>query len=425
MKKFFSLIIAFIVVACAPGDIQIPQSPALKFFERKSGSVAYIGNDGNIYITDQGATNTYPVTTDLTTETAGSILYQAPTWSPAGNELAFVRLEQTGASELTTEIIIADTEGESSHSVYSSQNLFPIYLYWSPNGQTLTALTTTPSQQTLALLSIPLDGGEPRVLDTGSPFYWSWAPDGSTMIVHKNGGNQDAVNQISYLNVDGDVTEFVTPDSPASFQAPAWSPDGNFILLTKVTENKNQQLILTDSTGSSIKTVAEFDLNVSFAWASNGKQFAYIAGDEKMNPGALGPLHVANTESDEEIVIDEKVFAYFWSPDALEIAYFVPVLAQADETSDQTLYFQLNILEVASKESRLIASFQPTEGFLAIIPYIDQYHQSTTIWSPDSNNLVISFIDNNGTPGIAIVPSSGITKPRMLVEGSYAAWSWK
>lgn len=425
MKRASVILIAFLLAACAPGDIQIPQSPALKFLERKSGSIAFIGNDGNVYITDQGATGTTQVTTDITTDTQSSILYQYPTWSPAGDELAFLRLQQTGADNLHAEIIVTGGEYDSLRSIYSSESQFPIYIQWSPDGNSISTLTTTPLQQSLALLNIPADGGETLVVDTGNPFFWSWAPDGKTMIVHKNGGNPNAANQISYLKLDDEVIEFVSAESPASFQAPAWSPDGNFILLTMVSANDQQQLVLADSTGSVIKTIAEFDLNVSFAWASDGKQFAYIKGNEQMTSGSLGPLHVADTESENEIVIDEKVFAYFWSPDALEIAYFIPFVAQPEGSSEQILYLEFYILDIASRESRLVASFQPTESFLSIVPYIDQHHQSSTIWSPDSNNLVISFVDNNGVSGIAIVPSSGITEPRILVEGTYAVWSWE
>lgn len=425
MKRIPILLFALFLAACAPGDIQIPQSPVLKFLERKSGSIAYIGNDGNVYVTDQGATNTNQITTDLTPETAGSILYQYPTWSPTEDRLAFMRLEQTGPSELTTDIFITETNGGTSRSVYSSKSQFPVYFNWAPDGQSLTALTTTASKQTLALISVPINGGEPRVIDTGSPLYWSWAPDGMTMIVHKNGANPNAADQISFLKLDADVTEIVAADSPASFQAPAWSPDGNHILLTTVSANGKQQLILADSTGTTLETVTEYDFKVSFAWASDGEHFAYISGEEELAPSTLGPLHIAGAENTEEIVIDEKVFAYFWSPDALEIAYLIPFVAQPEDSSEQILYFELHILDIANKESRLVASFQPTEGFTSIVPYIDQYHQSTTIWSPDGKNLVISFVDINGVSGLAIVPTSGITEPRILVEGTYAAWSWR
>lgn len=425
MKKTSFLFLAILLAACAPGDIQVPQSPVLKFLEKKSGLIAYIGNDGNIYYTDQGANTITQVTDDITNETRNSLAYQQPTWSPDGEQLAFVRLKQTGADDLTADIFVAGVEDEPARSIFTSKDEFPFYLYWSPDGGTLTALTTTASQQTLALQSIPVDGGDPRVVDTGNPFYWSWAPDGKTIVVHKNGGSQTAANQISFLKLDDEVTEFVMPESPASFQAPAWSPDGTSILLTTVSDNEKQQFILADSTGVFQKTIAEFNLNVSFAWAPDSVQYAYILGEEEMTNGALGPLHVATVDGKEEIVIDEKVFVFFWSPDALEIAYLIPFVTESEDSAGQILYFELHILDIENKENRKIASFQPTESFISITPYIDQYHQSTTIWSPDSNNLVISFVDRNGTSGIAVIPSSGITEPRLLVEGSFAAWSWK
>ncbi|HET8564308.1 MAG TPA: hypothetical protein VFM35_10590, partial [Candidatus Binatia bacterium] len=67
----------------------------------------------------------------------------------------------------------------------------------------------------------------------------------------------------------------------------------------------------------------------------------------------------------------------------------------------------------------------PTSQFVSILPYFDQYHQSTTIWSPDSNNLVLSFTDSNNSPGIAVAAASGQLEPRMLAQGYLAFWSWK
>lgn len=425
MKKLSLILVTALLAACAPQGVQVPQSPVLKFLEPKSGLIAYIGIDGNVYLTDQSATSPTRLTDDVTPETQDTILYQLPTWSQTGEQLAFIRLEQTGANSIVTDVYVATVEDESAHSVYHSETEFPFYLYWSPDGKTVTALTTTPAQQTLALLHIPVNGGEPQVLDTGNPFYWSWAPDGNTMIVHKNGGNPNAVNQISFLKMDDGVTEFVMEAAPASFQAPAWSPDGAYILLTTLSAANKPQLVLADSMGEVQKTIAELDFNTSFGWASDSQQFAYITGTEQIESGAIGPLHVGSIENDEDIIVDEPVIAYFWSPDALEVAYMIPFTSQSDGSSDVLVYLELHILDIASKESRKVATFQPTESFLAMMPYIDQYHQSVTIWSPDSNNLVISFMDQNGASGIAIIPSSGVTEPRLLVDGTYAVWSWK
>lgn len=100
-------------------------------------------------------------------------------------------------------------------------------------------------------------------------------------------------------------------------------------------------------------------------------------------------------------------------------------MTQVEGSTEPVVYLELHILDIASKETRKIATFQPTQGFLSMLPYMDQYHQSTTIWSPDSNNIVVSFIDTSGNSGIAIIPPSGVTEPRILVDGTYASWSWK
>ena len=66
------------------------------------------------------------------------------------------------------------------------------------------------------------------------------------------------------------------------------------------------------------------------------------------------------------------------------------------------------MLDVESGESKDLLAFQPTDQFLSILPYFDQYHQSATIWSPDNFNLVLPLIAGDGTPSLAIVPASGL-----------------
>lgn len=425
MKKLFLLLVAAILVACAPGDIKIPQSPALRVLEKKSGLIAYIGSDGNVYITDQGATNTTPLTTDVTLESRSNIAYNHLAWSQDGSQVAFVRLEKNGANSFTSELMVANVNDDSVKSIYTSETEFPFYINWSPDNKNVGMLTTTITPQILALQSVPIDGGDQLMLDTGSPFYWSWAPDGNSIIVHKNGISEERMSQLSFLKIDPEVTEYVMDEVPASFQAPAWSPDGNFILLTTFTPEEQQQIVLADSQGVVQKEIAHFELNTSFAWAADSQQYAYIVGTRQMQSGALGPLHVGNINGSEEIVIHENVVGYFWSPNGKMIAYLVPSAYTPEDSTEEIFYFELYILDIASGESRMIASFEPTDEFFTLIPYMDQYHQSMTIWSPDSNNLVISFITSDGYPAIAVIPASGITEPRFLVEGVFAAWSWK
>lgn len=432
MKKFFYyFLIAIFLTACLPNGVRVPQSPLLSVLERKSGLIAYIGVDGNIYVTDQGVSNTTQLTKDAKparNNSASAIVYQAPTWSLDGSQLGFVRLEQND-SKVTSELFIANIDDETVKSVYTSEGAHPFYLYWSPDNLNLSFLSSTPMQQTMMLQSVSADGRQQLVLDSGSPFYWSWAPDGKTMIVHRGTGDPSIPSRLSFIKTDTEVNEYSIDKIPAAFQAPAWSPNGEFILLAQMNDN-TKEIILADSTGKPIKTVDTFTLNSAFGWSFDNEQFAYIIGKEQMNAGTIGALHVRDVNSDKEIVIDQNVVAFFWSPDGESLAYFVPFVATPESESGQSdapqvINLQLNMLDIGTGESKALFTFQPTQEFFSIMPYFDQYNQSTTIWSPDSNNLLLSFIDTQGEPGIAVVASSGNLEPRFIASGVFAVWSWK
>jgi Tol biopolymer transport system component len=428
MKKIYILLFVVFLSACLPNGAQIPQSPALRLLERKSGLIAYIGNDGNVYVIDQSGASRFQLTNDITTKNQNAALYRLPTWSRDSSSLAFMRHERAGEN-LISEIFIARPKEETVQKIFSGYD-FTIYLNWSPDNTHLGLLTSAPNGQNIIFQSLPIDNSEKKILDTGNPFYWSWAPDGKTMLVHKN-GLAESPQQLAFLKDEaGEIIEFVLDAPPASFQAPAWSPSGEYILISTRSTDSTQQIILTDSSGANPQVIADVKLNAAFAWAPDSEQFAYILSDRQVQNGAFGTLHIGDVYGSPEIVIDEDVVGFFWSPDAKQVAYFVP-LAYAPENADgaatgqETLYLSLKVLDASSGESQQVALYKPSEEFLSILPYIDQYHQSITIWSPDSNNLVVSFLDTEGTPGIAIVPASGITEPRFLAEGSFAVWSWK
>lgn len=433
MKKiFYYFLIAVFLTGCLPNGVRVPQSPLLSVLERKSGLIAYIGVDGNIYVTDQGLSATTQLTEDAKpprSNSASAIVYQLPTWSLDGSQLGFIRLEQND-SKLTSELLIANIDDDTVKSVYTSEGAHPFYLYWSPDNSNLTFLSSTPMQQSMMLQSVSADGGQQLVLDSGTPFYWSWAPDGKTMIVHRGTGTQGSASRLSFLKLDTDVNEYSVDETPAAFQAPAWSPNGEFILLAQMNDDA-REIILADSTGKPIKTIDTFNLNSAFAWSFDSERFAYIIGEEQMNAGTIGSLHVRNVNSDEEIVIDENVVSFFWSPDGEKLAYFVPFVSSPESEGDQSgtgqiINLQLNMLDIGTGESQPLFTFQPTQQFYSMIPYFDQYHQSTTIWSPDSNNLVLSFIaTERGEPGIAVVAASGNLEPRFISSGAFAVWSWQ
>jgi Tol biopolymer transport system component len=411
--------------------VRVPQSPLLSTLERKAGLIAYIGIDGNMYVSDQAGRNLKQLTDDAVTSSQASEFnfYQLPTWSRDGNQLAFVGTSGT-STNATAKLFVANIADDKTSEIYSTQSEFPIYLYWSPDDSNVSFISSSVSGTALILQSVPIDGGERTIIDTGSPYYWSWAPNGRTLITHSGGAqNSAAPEHLAFIQIqDSEIIEDGLDTIPASFQAPAWSPDGSHILLTRLEDDK-KEIILTDGTGTYEKSIGGFEVNTAFGWSSDSKKVAFIDGAQSMPAGAIGTLNVVDIETDTKVSAGETVIAFFWSPDSEKVAYFIPLLmgnsAEGSETQSQRLLLQLNILDIKTGETRELFTYQPTEQFQNTLPYFDQYHQSNTIWSPDNNNLVLSFLNEDGTPGIAIVAASGQLEPRFLAQGYLAFWSWK
>ena len=439
MKKLLVYVLsALLLASCLPKDVQIPQSPLLSTLERKSGLISYIGSDGNMYVSDQGGGHLKKLTKDAVipqSQTDPLLYYQYPTWSRDGSQLAFIGLKSDGSQTQST-VMVANIDDDSVNEIYKSGSEHPIYLNWSPDNANLSFISTNVSGQNMILQSIPSKGGDRTILDTGSPYYWSWAPDGHEMIVHAGGTAASAPEHIAFLNVDSStVTEQGLDETSAPFQAPAWSPDGSRIALARGGDLQNE-IVVTDTAGQNPKKVGTFAGKTAFAWSSDSTRLAYIDGDQAMDAGTFGPLHVIDLETSKEMVEDGNIIAFFWAPSGKEIAYFVLLQANSDASggsssgsgSAQTTpqyVLQLHVLDVTTGDSRELFTYQPTQQFLSVLPYFDQYHQSVTIWSPDNNNLVLSFLDSSGNPGIAVVAASGKLQPRILAQGYLAFWSWK
>jgi Tol biopolymer transport system component len=88
------------------------------------------------------------------------------------------------------------------------------------------------------------------------------------------------------------------------------------------------------------------------------------------------------------------------------------------------IHLAVQVYDLASGESRQVAAFVPTESFLQVLPYYDQYQRSGTLWSPDSRNLVLAGVDANGQETIFVANADG-SPSRKIADGDLAFWSWK
>lgn len=438
VHRAWLLALALLLMGCLPEGVRVPQSPFLRTLERKSGLVVYVGVDGNIYTINQGGGSQAAVTRDakLPDDTSGDLrIYQLPSWAPDGKKLAFVGISGSDGVPDAASLHTSARDGTGLVEAFVSHREIPFYLYWSPDSKNLSFLSSTEGGSALALQMVPAEGGEVRILDVGQPYYWSWAPDSQSLLVHAGGGaGIRSEARLAFLKLNEGVTEEGLDLHPTQFQAPAWSPDGKQLLVAIKTDDGNNALLLADDQGKMKKVLTTFDGSISFAWSPNGKRVAYIISSDEP-PGSLGPLTVLDPEKPFEARLtpeEARVTAFFWSPNSRKLVYFVPSLfaptpePNQPEGSEQfQVWLSMGIFDVKSGKAELGPTFRPTEDFLNILPYYDQYQQSVTIWSPDSRNLVLSSYINDQQPGIWIVAASGNLEPRYLTAGTLAFWSWK
>jgi Tol biopolymer transport system component len=166
-------------------------------------------------------------------------------------------------------------------------------------------------------------------------------------------------------------------------------------------------------------------------WSPDGSYAAYIANHTTANQ-TIGPLTIFNTADGSEVLTseEEKVIAFFWSPDSRKIAYFVVVQRDLPEDAPPeapTTELDVRVLDIETRESLSLQKFLPSEEFHEFLSMFDQQGQSLSIWSPNSERITISGYLENGprTPGIFLIPIDGEGATRSLAPGYIGVWSWE
>jgi TolB protein len=396
--------------------------------------IALIGMDGNLYLVDRNGENLeHIVVADENT------LLAHPTWSPDGKRVAFVAYRETdGGIESTLHTVSA--AGDTSQELYLSADNPPFYLYWSPDSQHISFLTQEDSGLALRLTAV--SGKEsPRVLERGSPFYWSWSPDGGEMLMHIGGARRLSDEaRLAIINDRPESEPAVLDDAPANFQAPAWSPDGSQLLYAGEDEDGGQALFVRQRENGAVVRLVRVSGLVRFNWSPDGQWIAYQQIDDpRIAP--LGDIFVIDVGENGEArdvrqVTLDPALAFFWSPDSQSLALLVPSLEgqgpsarhgglAAPLPQEPGFQFRWWLVDVPTGELRPLAAFEPTRSFLLIVPYFDQYAQSIRFWSPDSRYLVYSHQESRQQAGIWVVDTVGEEPPHRLVDGTLGVWSWQ
>lgn len=409
--------------------LRAPESPLLRFFEHKVGRILYLGFDGNLYTSNQTGEDLIQLTQDgnLDINSPDFEGYTRFAWAPNSDQIALIGKSN---DEFVLKTINAD--GTSLMENYVGTDGDPVFLSWTPNGQYVCFLTNqwSPAGGQVQMHYLdPNDHTKVTSMEGGEAYYWAWEPgNNSQFLAHIA---RDAQSRIVLVSTQPE-RETVMKLQPGTFATPAWSPDGQQIMLAIADDTKaGNTLVITDLQGRIEQDLGQTGNSTAFSWAPDGKYVAFIASDRKWgNP--LGPLTVQGIESpDKKITVDDPfAFAFFWSPDSEKIAYFTLEMAAGDKLSADNGGFSslvtLYMLDVKKGEKKNLLSFYPTYPFMEVLQNFDQYQYSSSFWSPDSENLVVSTSAGDGaSAAIVVVPVSGNLEPRPIAEGWLAFWSTK
>ncbi len=389
------------------------------------GRLAYIGVDGNVYVTTADRQFTVQVTGNATTFPEGhGLSYHRISWSPDGM-LAFASVARDG-DKARSDLYVVGHEFARPLPTGHSEDHFVIYIFWSPTGcrgtsacRRLAYLIEETDDIALRLVDVEKEAVENRRIGLGWPYYFSWSPDGRELLWHTGGARREnpAARLVRYQVETGQ--EEILPDQPGAFQAPAWSPGGESWLIV----NAQGEIDLLQLVGAERRQTLEgvTGRQLTFAWSPDGSRVAYAVRLRPDDP-FFGPIHVhdlRNGITQRLTDVGFRIAGFFWSPDGERIGYLTW------QELAPTVWNQWRVIHLSSGEDRGFKTFNPSPAWNFVISSFNQYAQSHRFWSPEGRFLV--YAEQAGdSPRIWLIDtwSEDGTESIFVADGTLAFWSW-
>ena len=444
MTKFIPGLFAGLL-ALATAGVSAQETRLLKpedLFELKSvgspvispdgGWVAYIvgttsleedGSDSRIWMASTTDDTVLPMTGD------GSSASN-PQWSPDGRFLSFIASRNDGESQVWA---LDRRGGEANQLTHVEQGVSDYA--WSPDGSRLVLVIRDPEEETegdedeekpwvidriqfkrdytgyldrrrthLYVQDVAL-GQEPEAVQITSGDYDdsdpAWSPDGSLIAFVSNRTEEPDLSDntdiwvVSADSPDAGATLLQVTENPGADGSPAWSPDGNFIAHTSVTEPEIiwyaiDNLAISPAAGGPARVLTErLDRNVSSPrFSPDGDEVLFVLEDS-------GERHLASIDTSGESfsrIIEGPLSLRGWSQsDDGQIASLVSephmpaeVFYGAGDQRRQLTFTNrpwLDELQLAEVENAQFPSADGTEveGFIFKPPGFDESFQYPTL----------------------------------------------
>ncbi len=210
-----------------------------------------------------------------------------------------------------------------------------------------------------------------RPLNVNHP---DWSPDGQKLTLVRYMDNSFTTWSIHVVNADGSNLVRLTDTTGAADSEPAWSPEGERILFSRVhftTSNQyDSSLWLVNADGSDLHMVVENGF--AGKWSPDGMRIIYSSdksGNQEIytsNPDGTDEIQVTFTDSDESYPT--------WSQDGTLIAFIASSGTWNSEASIPT--FEIYVMNADGSNWRQLTDNDALDG--------------NPRWSPDGTQLLFA-----------------------------------
>jgi Tol biopolymer transport system component len=253
--------------------------------------------------------------------------------------------------------------------------------------------------------------------------------------MHVGGSRAFSKNaHLSFLDNRADAERVELDLAPGQFQAPVWSPDGNYIYyiaaeaeveaIYRMQASTLERKVVTNLSGVAFMVLSPTDQHIAYLQFEPGTRIPF------------GKPYLVNTDgSNHKLLAEFLIASMYWAPDGQKLALLGFTRSNEGPSAKidglaaplpQEAQLRWWIYDVEAETLEPLTSFSPTTSFLQIVPFFDQYHLSLTFWSPDSHYFVITKRENEAGAGtVWVYDTTGEEEARQVGQGTLAVWSWR
>ena len=335
--------------------------------------------------------------------------YTWPSWSPDGRYIAAFRLPKPGTG---SSVVVLEPGSIESAELATFTERLPIYLYWSPDGTWLAALsqrfTGGADRLHLSLMRRDRIGYELPLTD-GAPLFFTWMKEARLATYVGN----EQTSQVIVSDPAGIRASEVLPGSPGNFCAPVGLDDS----LVYVSLGSGGSQVVQARLGSPELTVLD-EVNglVALVRSPSGKRIARaVAPDGDGTP--YRQLAILDVSTGERIDLpDMPCLAFHWaSEDRL-------VLAVVNTSRNLVEWHTLSL----DGTSQHFADLYPSRDLAFYLRFFEQYTQSHPLVDASGTRALLSGrlqgVDASDESRVWEVPFDG-SAPRDLGPGVFGVYA--